>query len=120
MLQAKFFGASAITSFTVGPVAAGVTWTSQESPTWSVSGAYAVPVAVQFGAPTALAPAGVATDYQRGSVVVGEFPIPSQAVEVPTTAPPTSCALSERARPRWTRPSSRRRLRFSVPPTCPP
>jgi hypothetical protein len=82
MLQAKFVGASAITSFTVGQVAARVTWTSQESPTWSVSGAYAVPVAVQFAAPTALEPAGVATDFLRESIVVGEFPIPFQVVGI--------------------------------------
>lgn len=70
MLQSKFSGASAITSFTVGAVRGRVTWTSQESPTDSVSDAYAVSVTVAFASPATLQPTGVANDYQGLTITV--------------------------------------------------
>lgn len=70
MLQAKFSGASTITSFTVGTARSRVTWTSRESPTVSVANAYAVPVSVRFASPATLQPTGVANDYQELTITV--------------------------------------------------
>jgi peptidoglycan/xylan/chitin deacetylase (PgdA/CDA1 family) len=70
MLQAKFSGASTITSFSVGALPHRVTWTSQETPIVSVADAYAVPVSVDFASPTTLQPTGVGSDYRELTITV--------------------------------------------------
>ncbi len=97
MLQAKFQGA-AITSISLGPPTAGVTWYDPESPAVSVPGTWRFPVRVSFADPGALSPPGVAALFSMTQIsveydsatgtasVVGEGPASMDApVIVPAT-----------------------------------
>jgi len=70
MLEAKFSGAARLASFTLGPAQAGAIWNSSESPDTVVTGAYSVPVSVDFENPDSLLPAGVAKDYEALDLLV--------------------------------------------------
>ena len=66
MLQAKFAGSAQAVSFTVGtPGPPVTTWTPPEDPAQQFSDVILVPVTVVFASPAALAPEGVAGDYQN-------------------------------------------------------
>ena len=80
MLAAKFSGAAAITSYTLGGPQPAPAWVDPEDPGVSVAGGYQVPVLVHFANPSALAPAGVAAMYQQLRLVL--LPGPGAAPQV--------------------------------------
>lgn len=101
-LTAKFQGSAAVTGYQIGAPTPASTWVDREDPAVQVTGAYAVPVQVEFSSPAQVLPAGVAADYSKLALmlvprasgpplVVGEGP---SSIDAPVIVPPSPPAES--------------------------